>query len=143
MDELTEEILAKIDSGTVKYTALAKKLNVPLSTIHFRVKKLEKEKVVRYYKGEIDWKKAGYPITAYIFVNIDVDLLKKIHKTQDDLLKELMSLVYIREGSLITGEADILLKVIVKSSEHLKEILLNFIDSKHGVVKTKTTLVLG
>ncbi|MDE1852039.1 MAG: Lrp/AsnC family transcriptional regulator [Candidatus Micrarchaeota archaeon] len=142
MDELTEEIIVKLDSGTVKYTDIAKKLNEPLSTIHFRMKKLEKEGVIRNYKGDIDWKKAGYPITAYIFVNIDVDLLKKIHKTQDDLLNELLGLMYIREGSLITGEADILLKVIAKSSEHLKEILLGFIDSKHGVVKTKTSLVL-
>lgn len=142
MDELTEEIIVKLDSGTVKYTDIAKKLNAPLSTIHFRMKKLEKEGVIRNYKGEIDWKKAGYPITAFIFVNIDVDLLKKIHKTQDDLLRELLGLMYIREGSLITGEADILLKVIAKSSEHLKEILLGFIDSKHGIVKTKTSLVL-
>ncbi|MDE1823494.1 MAG: Lrp/AsnC family transcriptional regulator, partial [Candidatus Micrarchaeota archaeon] len=128
--------------GTTRYSDLAKKTGSPLSTVHVRMKKLEKERVIEHYKGEIDWKKAGYPITAYIFVNIDVDLLKKIHKTQDDLLDELLEHMYIREGSLITGEADILLKVIAKSSEHLKEILLGFIDSKHGVVKTKTSLVL-
>ena len=94
-------------------------------------------------RDEIDWKKAGFPIAAYIFVNIDVDLLKKIDKSQDDLLKEFMSIFYVRDGALITGDADILLKIIAKSSEHLKDILLNAIDSREGVVRTKTMLVLG
>ena len=55
MDSLDEELIANVDSGIIKYTALSKKMNVPLSTVHFRMKKLEKEKVIKYYKGEIDW----------------------------------------------------------------------------------------
>ena len=143
MDDLTEDLIGLVDSGTIKYTEIARKLGVPLSTVHFRVKKLEKEGVIRHYMAEIDWKKAGFPITAYIFVNIDVDLLKKIEKTQDDLLRELLSIFYVRDGALITGDADIILKVISRSSEHLKEMLLDTIDSKAGVVRTKTMLVLG
>jgi hypothetical protein len=36
-----------------------------------------------------------------------------------------------------------LIKIIARSSEHLKELLLSYIDSKAGVVRTKTMLVLG
>lgn len=143
MDEFAEDLISMVDEGTTKYTDIARKMKVPLSTVHFRIKKLEKEKVIRSYKADIDWKKAGFPITAFIFVNIDVDLLKRIHKSQDDLLREFRSMLYVRDGELITGDADILLKIIAKSSEHLKEILLNEIDSKEGVVRTKTMLVLG
>jgi DNA-binding Lrp family transcriptional regulator len=143
MDEFNDEIIELVDAGTIKYTDLARKLKVPLSTVHFRIKKLEKEKVIRHYRAEIDWKKAGFPITAYIFVNIDVDLLKKIEKSQDELLGEFLSMFYVRDGALITGDADIILKIIAKSSEHLKEILLKGIDAKEGVVRTKTMLVLG
>lgn len=142
MDRLTEEVISLIDSGTIKYTDIAKKLNEPLSTIHFRVKKLEKEGIVKHYRGEIDWKKAGFPVTVYIFVTIDVDLLKKINKTQDKLLKELLSIIYVRDGALITGDADMLLKVIARDPEHIKELLLNHIDAKQGVVRTRTMLVL-
>jgi Lrp/AsnC family transcriptional regulator for asnA, asnC and gidA len=143
MDGTDEDLIQVVDSGTIKYTDIARKLKLPLSTVHFRLKKLEREKVILHYRAEIDWKKAGFPIAAYIFVNIDVDLLKKIDKSQDDLLKEFMSIFYVRDGALITGDADILLKIIAKSSEHLKDILLNAIDSREGVVRTKTMLVLG
>ncbi len=142
MDQLDDELLQLADAGTVRYSDLAKKTGEPLSTVHMRMKKLEREGLIRHYKGEIDWKKAGFPITAYIFITIDVDLLKKIRKSQDELLEELLGVVYVRDGSLITGDADILIKVIARSSEHLKELLLGHIDSKAGVVRTRTALAL-
>jgi len=143
MDEIDEELLHEVDGGTIKYTALARKLNAPLSTVHFRMKKMEKEGVIKCYKGEVDWKKAGFPLTAFIFVNIDVNLLKKIGKSQEKLLRELLGTAYVREGYIITGDEDMLLKVIAKDSAHLKDTLLNHIDAKEGVVKTKTVIVLS
>ncbi len=143
MDEIDGELLAKADSGTIRYTALAKKLNAPLSTVHHRMRKLEKEGVIRYYKAEVDWKKAGLPFTAFVLINIDVNMLKGMRKTQDKLLKELLDLAYVKEGYIITGEADILVKVIARDTAHFKDILLNYIDATAGVVKTKTIVVLG
>ncbi len=143
MDEIDEELLHHVDSGVIKYTALAKKLNQPLSTIHFRMKRLEREGTIKYYRGEIDWRRAGLPLTAFVLINIDVNMLKDMRKTQDKLLKELMSLAYVKEGYVITGEADILVKVIAKDTAHFKDILLNHIDAISGVVKTKTIIVLS
>ncbi len=143
MDETDAELLTSVDSGITKYTALAKKLNMNLSTVHFRMKKLEREGVIKHYKGEVDWSKAGFPLVSFILINIDVNLLKKLGKTQDRLLKELLSLTYVREGYIITGDQDIMVKVIAKDPTHLKDILLNHIDTKEGVVKTKTVMVLN
>lgn len=143
MDQLDDELLQLADGGTIRYSDLARKTGEPLSTVHMRMKKLEREGFIRHYRGDIDWKRAGFPITAYIFITIDVDLLKKIRKSQDDLLRELLGVVYVRDGSLITGDADILVKIIARSSDHLKELLMDHIDSKAGVVRTRTMLVLG
>ncbi|MGC8587375.1 MAG: Lrp/AsnC family transcriptional regulator [Candidatus Micrarchaeia archaeon] len=142
MEEIDEELLAMADSGIIKYTAIAKKLNMSLSTVHFRMKKLEKEGVIKGYKADIDWAKAGFPFTAFVFVNIDVDLLKKLGKTQEQLLKELLGNAFVREGYVITGDEDIMLRVIARDSAHFKEILLKHIDSKEGIVKTKTIIAL-
>ena len=143
MDQFDDELLQLVDSGVIRYSALAKKTNSPLSTVHVRMKKLEKSKVIRNYKGDIDWQKAGFTVTAYISINIDTDLLMRIKKTQDHLLEELLSIAYIKEGSIITGDADLIVKVIARDTEHLKDILLNSIDRLSGVVKTKTIVVLG
>ncbi len=143
MDQLEEELINLVDRGTIKYSALAKKVNCPLSTVHFRMKKLEEGGIIKLYKGDIDWKKAGFDLTAFILVNIDVNLLKAMHKTQDKLLKELLGVAYVKEGFIVTGEADLILKIMARNSEHLKEILFGHIDAKEGVVKTKTMIVLG
>lgn len=143
MDSLDEELIANVDSGTIKYTALAKKLNQPLSTIHFRMKRLEKEKIIKNFKGEIDWKKAGFGFTAFVLITVDTSLLRDLKKTQDDLLKDLLKILYIREGYVVTGEGDLFVKVIARDSEHFKEIALDYIQSNEGIVKTNTMIVLG
>ncbi|MDE1768084.1 MAG: Lrp/AsnC family transcriptional regulator [Candidatus Micrarchaeota archaeon] len=143
MDAIDEELIVKMDKGTIRSSMLSKRLGLPASTTHFRIKRLEKEGIIKGYKGEIDWKKAGFPLEAFIFVNIDVDLLKSIKKTQDRLLKELLAIMYVREGYIITGDSDILIRVMARDTEHLKEILLNSIDAKEGVVKTHTTIILS
>jgi Lrp/AsnC family transcriptional regulator, regulator for asnA, asnC and gidA len=142
MDKLDEELLQLSDSGVVRYSDLAKKVNAPLSTVHIRMKKLESQKVIRHYKSDIDWKKAGLPLTAFILIDIDVSLLQSLKRTQDKMLKELLSLQYVKEGYVITGEADLFVKVLAKDSAHLKDILLNHIDRVQGVVRTKTIVVL-
>ena len=143
MDEFDAELISYIDSGTIKYTDLAKKMNTPISTIHFRVKKLEKEKIIKYYKGEIDWKKAGYGVMAYVLISVDINMLRDLKKTQDMLLEELMQLSYVMDGNITTSEADVVLRIIAKDTQHLKEIILSNIQSKPGIVNTKTMVVLG
>ena len=143
MDNLDEELISNVDAGIIKYTALAKKINAPLSTVHFRMKKLEREGIIEYYKGEIDWKKAGFTITAFVLVSVDKSLLTKVKRTQDDILKELLQVMYVREGYITTGDADLLIKVIARDPSHLKEILFDYIDIKDGVVKTTTMIILG
>lgn len=142
MDALDDEILQLVDSGTIRYSTIAKKLNAPLSTIHIRMKKLEGQGIIKSYKGDVDWKKAGLPLMAFILINIDVTMLQTMKKTQDKLLKELLSLQYVKEGYIITGEADLLVKILAKDPEHLKDTLLNHIDMVKGVVRTKTIVVL-
>ena len=143
MDNLDEELISEVDSGVIKYTALAKKTNTPLSTVHFRMKRLEKEKVIKYYKGEIDWKKAGFTITALVLISVDKIVLKNIKRTQENILEELLKVLYVREGYITTGEADIVVKIIAKDTAHLKELILRHIDSKEGIAKTNTMIVLG
>jgi Lrp/AsnC family transcriptional regulator for asnA, asnC and gidA len=142
MDRLDGEILELADSGTIRYTSIAKKLGAPISTVHMRLKKLEKEGTIKKYKADVDWKKAGLDITAYVMINIDVDTLKRIGKTQDKLLKELKNILDVKEGSIIIGDADLLIKIIAKDTSHLKDILLNYVGKIEGITTTKTFIVL-
>ena len=142
MDQLDEEIVNLLDTGTIKYTALAKKLGIPISTVHMRIKKLEGAGVIKHYRGEIDWKKTGLTLCAYILISIDVDTLKRIKKTQEKLLGELLAVPFVREGCIVTGEADLLIKVVAKDTADLREIILGSLGQIEGISKSKTMIVL-
>ncbi len=142
MDQLDEELISSVNSGVTRYSALAKKLNIPMSTAHIRMKKLEHSGVITGYKGEIDWKKAGFTVIAFILINVDINLLQKIQKTQEKLLSEILGMDYVKEGYVVTGDSDIIVKIIARDTDHLKDILLNHIDLISGVVKTKAMITL-
>jgi DNA-binding Lrp family transcriptional regulator len=142
MDKLDEEIVNLVSNGCVRYTNISRKLGIPTSTAHARIKRLEKSGVIRGYRGEIDWKKAGLGLTAYILVNIDVDVLKRMDITQERLLKRLLAVPFVTGGDIITGESDLLIRVVAKDTTDLREIILGHIGQIGGIAKTKTMIVL-
>ncbi len=143
MDDTDKQLLELSEQGYTRYSTLAKKLDMPLSTIHSRMKKMEQEGVIRGYRADVDWNKAGLKLSAFVLVKADVKLLRDTGKTQDDLLRELLETDYVDEGYVVTGEADILVRITAVDSAHLKEILLRDIDSMEGITGTRTIIVLG
>jgi DNA-binding Lrp family transcriptional regulator len=49
---------------------IAKKTLIPTTTIHNRIKKLEKSGIIKNYTLNLDWKKLGKNITAFILVSV-------------------------------------------------------------------------
>ena len=143
MDETDLKLLELADHGTTKYSLLARKLDMPLSTVHSRMKRMELDRVIRGYRADIDWKRAGLNITAFVLIKADVGKLRETGKTQDSLLEELLETPYIDQGYVITGEADILIRITARDSGHLKDVLLRDIDSMDGITGTRTIIVLG
>lgn len=143
MDETDIQLLELSEQGNTKYSTLAKKLDMPLSTIHSRMKKLEQDGVIRGYRADVDWRKTGLNLSAFVLIKADVSLLRNTGKTQDDILDELLETDYVDEGFVVTGEADLLVRITARDSSHLKEILLKDIDSMEGITGTRTIIVLG
>ena len=59
----------------VKILALAKKLHEPSATLHYNIKKLEREGVIKSYKAVFDYKKIGEGFTAFILI---IEKLSKV-----------------------------------------------------------------
>ena len=143
MDETDLRLLELADHGITRYSQLAKKLDMPLSTVHSRMKRMELDKVIRGYRADVDWKKAGLNLTAFVLIKADVGKLRETGKTQDTLLDELLETDFVDQGFVITGEADLLIRITARDSSHLKDILLKDIDSMEGITGTRTIIVLG
>jgi DNA-binding Lrp family transcriptional regulator len=69
MDETDVKLLAKLLSDArLSYRRIADELRVSAPTVLNRVKKLEKESVIKFYSAILDHEKLGYDLTAIIEV---------------------------------------------------------------------------
>ena len=67
MDETDVKLLGKLLSDArLSYRRIADELRVSAPTVLTRVKKLEKESVIKFYSAILDHEKLGYDLTAII-----------------------------------------------------------------------------
>ena len=69
MDETDVKLLGKLLSDArLSYRRIADELRISAPTVLTRVKKLEKESVIKFYSAILDHEKLGYDLTAIIEV---------------------------------------------------------------------------
>ncbi len=143
MDEVDFSILQELRKNSrIKLKDLAKKLQVPLSTVYSRIKKMEGEGVIRDYTIKTDWKKLGYMIKAYVVVYFDITRLYDLKIRQRDVLDRVRKIDYVFEADEVTGDGDFILKIRAKDPEHLSQVL-ELIQALPGIRNTKTYVALS
>jgi len=129
MDQIDEKILKNLMvDARISARQLALKLGMSTVTILSRIKKLEKEKIIKGYTALIDHEKLGYDLTAIIEVvankNI-VDIEEKLSKIDN------VCAVYD-----ITGNTDTV--IIAKFKERSK--LSEFVKSLSAMTNVDNTI---
>ena len=99
-DETDERLLALLTrDAKMRIHLLARKVGIPASTAHHRIKRMEKEGIISGYTIQKNHKKLGYGILAHVLVFVDVSELKRMKKTQQDIATSLsrieLSLIHI------------------------------------------------
>ncbi len=122
---------------------LAKETGLPPTTVHNRIKRLEKEGIIRKYTAEIDWKKAGKPVTAYVLVSFEYILPTGGRVQQEDTAKEIRQMEGVEEVSVLTGDADMLVKVRAKDLDDLNDFVVRKLRNVQGIDKTQTMIALS
>ncbi|MFA6531219.1 MAG: AsnC family transcriptional regulator, partial [Candidatus Micrarchaeia archaeon] len=86
MDQTDEEIIFELrKDGKATVKEIARKLGVPMSTVHHRIQKMEREKVISKYEAVPDYKKMGLGVSAFVFVTVDYDKIE----SQEQVAKEI------------------------------------------------------
>ncbi len=114
---------------------MALKLGMSTVTILTRIKKMEKEKIVKGYTAIIDHEKLGYDLTAIIEIYTKKGKMVEIEN-------ELSSLENVCAVYDVTGESDTVVVAKFKNREDLSR-FVKTISSKPNVDKTVTNIVLS
>ena len=135
MKNIKENIIKLFKEGycTPQIARIAKKTREPPTTIHYNIKQLEKEKIIKTYKAVFDYKKIGEGFCTYVLVNLFPDQ----YNNPERITRELAKLPQIESIDIIEGDWELILKVRTKDIDEYYEFVKNVL-SKEGISKTKS-----
>jgi Lrp/AsnC family transcriptional regulator, leucine-responsive regulatory protein len=133
LDTIGRKILVELqEHGRIPFTELGKRVGLSTPAVMDRVRRMEDLVVIAGYHAEVNCAAMGYPIVAFIAVNVVGDFLPRMGK----LAK---SIPEILECHRVTGSNTFIVKVIAGSVEELEKT----IDRLTPYVATTTSLVLS
>lgn len=118
---------------TPQIARLAKKLKQPSTTLHYNIKKLEKEGAIKAYKAVFDYKKIDQGFCAFILLDISPDEYGDPERIGGDLAKH----PEVESVDIPAGGLDIIIKVRTKDQDAYFSFVKKVISRK-GVTKIKT-----
>lgn len=137
------EVLDKIDlrlleelkkNARENIATLSKKLGIPRTTVHYRIKKLVEEGIIEKFTIKPNYKKLNLGTTAFILARYDPDS----GFTQREVAERIANINGVYEVHIIAGEWDLLIKVRASSAEDIGKIVIDKLREIKGVDQTVT-----
>jgi len=109
---------------TPQISRIAKTTDEPSATIHYNIKKLEKEGAIRTYKAVFDYEKIGEGFCAYALINVSPsEYQHDWSKYEVEIVRELAKHKEVESLDIITGEWDMILKIRTKDQNEFYDFI--------------------
>lgn len=119
--------------------ALADQLNLSTTPVFERVKRLEREGLIKKYVALVDNKKLGLRLIAFI----SISLTKHSRSYLEKFVKEVEQYPEVMECYHIAGNYDFLLKVVVRSMEVYETFVLTKLSTIANLGQVQSSFVLS
>jgi Lrp/AsnC family transcriptional regulator, leucine-responsive regulatory protein len=131
IDALDARILELLASeGRLPLSELARQVGLSSPSVTDRVRRLESDGVIRRYAAEIDLVRVGYPLMALVRLRPVPGRLRDV----EALLQKTRECI---ECDKVTGEDCFVARVMLRSVQHLDEVLEGFAD----IAETNSALI--
>ncbi len=137
LDTLDWKILITLQENSKQtYSEIGRQLGVAHSTVYDRIKKLEKNSVIKKWTVDIDLEKIGI---NYILANM---IVYTDPKESDYVAKQLSSAKEVLEASIsLSEELLIIAKVIARDQDELHSFVAKKIAPLQGVLRIRTSII--
>jgi DNA-binding Lrp family transcriptional regulator len=102
---------------------IARRVGVARGTVQARMAKLEARGVITGYGPEIEPHAMGYPISAFVFVELNQGRL-------EEAAEAARAVPEVLEVDAITGAQDLICRIVAHDTEHLQEIVNGLVASE-------------
>jgi len=118
---------------------LSKKIGLSPAPTLERVKKLENTNVISSYHATVNSQSIGLSVKTFVLVS----LAWSKENALDNFIEKVSKIDAITECYVITGEADILIKVVCKDIASYEEILFKTLSKIEEIERMKTLMTLS
>jgi Lrp/AsnC family transcriptional regulator for asnA, asnC and gidA len=137
LDKLDQQIIHHMmNDANVSYAELGKKFFVSAGTIHVRIKKLQDAGIVKGTKFNVDFKKLGYDVIAFIGIYL------KESSLYDAAAKELQKIPQIVRLNYTTGNYSMFAEIVCRDISELRYVLHDELQKIKGIERTETFISL-
>lgn len=135
MDTIDLKILRALEEDArLAYAEIGTRVGLAASSVHDRVRKLERAGVIRGYRADIDLEGAGAPITAFVSLALRPE-------SPSDIPRRVAEFPMVQSCYSVAGDNSYVLLVRAPTTQALEE-LLDALRAKLEVT-TKSTIVLS
>ena len=140
MKNISPKLVHLLKKGfcTPQISRIAKTLHEPAMTIHYNIKKLEREGAIKSYKAVFDYCKIDEGFCAFVLINLSPNE----YGNPEKIAKELAGHPEIESIDICTGDWELILKVRAKDQKQYYEFIKR-VFSRDGVIKVKSLVSLS
>ncbi len=137
MDDIDRQLLRTLQvDARMSFADLARQVGLSAPSVHDRVRKLERDGVLRGSQADVDPKAVGLGVSAL------VGLQQREGVEADDIVEALRGVAAIEDCWFVAGDEAFLVKVRVADLDDLDQ-TLRVLRHIPGVTRTRTTVVLS
>jgi DNA-binding Lrp family transcriptional regulator len=140
LDEIDRQIIEHLQkNGRITNNELAKRVGLTTTPTLERVKRLEREGVIKGYTAQVDREKVGCGLTVLCNIKLSVHQMGEM----EEFSKHIAGVPEILSCYNTTGEFDYLLQVVVKDTRAYEKFLREKLTRIPGVERIHTSIVLA
>lgn len=131
------------DNARMTTSEMFKKLGMPQTTIHNRIKRMKKSGIIKRFTIDLDRKKIGRGLVAYIQCTVSYRTSRGQKISQYEVAKMIQVLPEVEDVSIVTGDIDLIVKVALGDVDELNDFIIYKLRNIDGIEKTVTSVVLS
>lgn len=140
MDAIDKKLLGLLQKDTKKTTKeLSMVLNLSVTAVYERIKKLEREGVIKKYVALLDRNKIEKAFVVFCHIKLIQHTKDLIHTFESEVVK----LEEVSECFHVSGDYDYILKVNVKDMEEFREFMVTKLTGLQHIGSTHSSFMIG
>jgi Lrp/AsnC family leucine-responsive transcriptional regulator len=140
MDAIDKKLLGLLQEDTKKTTKeLSMILNLSVTAVYERIKKLEREGIIRNYVALLNRNKIEKAFVVFCHIKLIQHTKDVIHTFENEVIR----LDEVSECFHVSGDYDYILKVSVKDMDEYREFMVTKLTGLQHIGSTHSSFMIG